>query len=165
MSSILNILPSPSSFLDDLFGHLNAVNLDVRSFELDHICYRVDSDARYHSLKNQITPLGEVLSQKKVNGRPIMVVRLNEPMIYQGRIIDILELPSPKEGSRYSEGWEHVEFVIDIDLYSFKVAFADLPWDTKGLNKSINPDIRLIFGEISVKFHENRLDYVIKHLD
>ena len=162
---ILDFLPSPSPFLDDLFSDLDSLEIDVRHFELDHICYRVASDARYLELRELLIPIGNLISQKEVNSRPILVLQLDQPIIYQNRTIDVLELPAPKAGSPYIEGWEHVEFVINSDLNSFQYSFPNIQWDTKGLNKPINPDIRLRLGEKSVKFHENPLDYVIKHLD
>jgi hypothetical protein len=38
-------------------------------------------------------------------------------------------------------------------------------FDTKDLNKKINPDIRIKYDDISVKFHHNSLEYVVKYLE
>ena len=35
----------------------------------------------------------------------------------------------------------------------------------KNIDKDINPDIRLAFGNISVKFHPYSLAHVVKHLE
>ena len=165
MPSFNSIFPSPTPFLDQIFHHLQEDQLDVSSYELDHLCYRVESIERYTELKEVCHKLGSLLSETLINGRPIATFKLQEPILYQGRAIKLLELPSPKPGSPYAEGFEHVEFVIDEDLDSFIARYPQLTFDTKGMKKAINPDVRLAYGPLSVKFHRHNLEYVIRYLD
>jgi predicted metalloenzyme YecM len=76
-----------------------------------------------------------------------------------------LELPSPKKGSEYSEGFEHVEFVIDEPFEAFIKRYPKTLFDKKGQFKKVNADLRIQFENCSVKFHHHSLEYVIKYLD
>jgi predicted metalloenzyme YecM len=111
----------------------------------------------------------ELLVESPINGRQIATFRMTIPFRYQHRDIWLLELPEPKPGSPYPEGYEHAEFVTDRPLAQFeswltahlRVAASDL--DRKGITKSFNADLRLrLPGGLSVKFHELPLDRVIE---
>ena len=102
-----------SPFLQRIFTNLEKDHLDVSNFELDHICYRVETLPIYLSLKKMLSQQGPILSEEEVGGRLISTFKLNKPIIYQRRQINCIELPSPKQGSFYEQGYEHVEFVIN----------------------------------------------------
>jgi predicted metalloenzyme YecM len=148
-------------FLDEIFLGLQKIKVDVDNFELDHICYRVDSIERYDSLAQKLKRKHTLLAESNVNGRPISNFLLNRPIIYKSREISVLEVPSPKKGTNYQEGYEHVEFVIDGDLEDFIKNNPDVDFDLKGFYKPINRDARVSFGPISVKFHEQTLREII----
>ena len=132
---------------------------------MDHICYRVDSFNRYLQLKNDLSSLGEVLSEKEINGRPITVIKLRDAILYQDRIIKLIELPAPKLKSEYQEAYEHVEFVIDKSFDAFMTEYSYLEFETKGMKKKTNPDIKIKYNNLSIKFHHHSLEYVIRYLD
>lgn len=50
-------------------------------------------------------------------------------------------------------------------LEAFQACYAHLPFDTKGLDKAINADLRRAYEGFSVKFHEQSLEYVIRYLE
>lgn len=160
-----HLLGDPSPFLDRVFAALAQDDIEVGDYELDHLCYRVATETRYAELRTALLPLGELLTEKLINGRPIASFKLHQPLVYQDRKIDGLELPSPKPGSPYPEGYEHVEFVVPEGLEAFRARYAHLPFDTKGLHKAINADLRRAYAGFSVKFHEQSLEYVIRHLE
>lgn len=165
MLNVPALLGDPAHFLDRVFAALAQDAIDVSQYELDHICYRVASPGRYEELRAALLPLGELLTEKLINGRPIASFKLHSPLVYQDRKIDGLELPSPKPGSPYPEGYEHVEFVVPEGLEAFQKRYAHLSFDTKGLHKSINADLRRAYEGFSVKFHEQSLEYVIRYLE
>ena len=154
-------LPDPTPFLDYLFAELAADGIDVSPYELDHICYRVATSARYRELRDQLSRHGELLTDKPVNGRPIATFRLREPLPYGERRIEYLELPAPKPGSAYAEGWEHVEFVIGEAPAAFAERYPRIDWDRSGLTKNHNADLRRRYDRGSVKFHRDSLAAVI----
>lgn len=162
-------LPSPANFLRQLFVDLEPTPGTFDHLFLDHICYRVESISRYEHLRDELLGEGnELLVESPINGRRISTFRLREPFLFRRRSIDLLELPEPKPGSPYPEGYEHVEFVTDQPLTNFadwlqeEVGRPAAGLDTSGVNKARNPDLRLrLPSGYSVKFHEQALDQVI----
>ena len=159
--AINQYLGDPSVFLGQVFDALNEDNIPVADFELDHICYRVNSTERYRELKAQLFDLGDLLVESQVGGRSIATFKLFQPIIFRGRSIWVLELPAPKNGSDYPEGFEHVEFVIDTDLETFIKSHPEMEFEIKGLFKGDNPDVRRKYDGMSVKFHTKSLEQVI----
>ena len=97
------------------------------------------------------------------------------------RRIDVIEVPSPKDGTLYVAGLEHVEFVIgdgshrtplndgvhQTALNAWIERFPSVSWNTKAINKVCNPDVSTKlelndYGKVSVKFHLLPLEDVIK---
>ena len=160
-----NPFPNPDPFLNQIFNALNKLSLDCSNYELDHICYRVETLERYNLLKEVLASNNELLTETMIGGRPIATFKLKKPIVYKARNIGVLELPAPKPGSFYPEGWEHVEFVVGEDPTAFMKHYPELPFLTKGLSKPVNADVVLKFRGFAVKFHEHSLEYVIKYLD
>ncbi len=155
-------LPSPNLFLSKIFNDLKSVEIDISNYFLDHICYRVETQKKYRTLKSTLEKENQLLIESEINGRNISVFKLKNPIKFEGRSIPLLELPAPKTGSHYTDGWEHIEFVIDESLDLFLEKNQNLTFDKKGFSKPINRDIRLKLGKLSVKFHEMSLEEVIQ---
>ena len=162
------MLPSPQTFLNKLFRHLDALNLTTKNLPLDHLCYRVTTPEEYRGLKDYLLRENTLLVESTINGRSIATFQLAEPFTYDGRIIDVLELPAPKPGSPYPTGYEHAEFVVPAPLEDWLEALqgnnliSTDQIDLKGFRKPRNRDVRLSLpGGISVKFHEQPLATVI----
>ena len=156
------MIPDPRPFLIDLFAALGKENIDVSLFELDHICFRVETTIRYAEMKALLLEHARMLVESMVSGRLIATFKLNEPIIFEGLSIWVIELPSPKNSSPYAEGYEHAEFVINGDIPAFTERYPHLDWDLSGSHKEVNADVRLQLGSISVKFHREPLEKVIE---
>lgn len=154
-------LPDATSFLQRVFVALRTDGIDVADMVLDHICYRVATADGYTVWKDLLSKNGELLGEHLIGGRPIACFELQEHIIYLDRRIDVVELPAPKEGSPYPEGWEHVEFVVGEDPRVFAARHPSQPWDMSGADKTSNPDVRLSYDGFSVKFHERSLKEVV----
>ena len=154
-------LGSPNIFISNIFSRLEENKIDVSNYQLDHICYRVETWERYLQLTKVLANKGELLAETMIGGRPIASFLLEKPFFYKNRSINCIELPSPKEGSPYREGFEHVEFVIDLPFEEFIQKYPSLNFKTKGMNKAVNADISIKFPEGVVKFHHHTLEYVI----
>lgn len=159
------ILASPLAFLQRLFAEMQNVSADFSNLVIDHICYRVETEERYLELKNELSKHGEILTEKPISGRPIATFKFEKPFVFQNQKIYLLELPAPKTGRFYAEGWEHIEMVIEPSFEDFMAQNAHLNFDTKAITKKVNPEVRLTFPSGSVKFHHYPLDYVIEYLD
>ena len=164
MIQLTDILPSPSTFLENLFKEIQELSIDISRFECDHICYRIETIERYIELKKEFEKIGEFLSEEIVANRPISTFKLFEPIVYKYKIISCIELPAPKKGSFYKEGWEHIEFVIDTSFDEFMVKYSNLRFNTSSVDKKINPEISLKLENGSIKFHHFTLEYVVKVL-
>lgn len=165
IKNITNLLGDSTEFLDTIFQYLAQQGIEVASFELDHICYRVETDERYEHLKKELSSIGSLLIESQIGGRSIASFKLTDPIIYKTRKIEVVELPAPKKGSYYQEGFEHVEFVIDLPFETFMQRYPTLNFITKDLKKSVNQGITLKETDFSIKFHHHTLEYVIRYLD
>ena len=167
---MINSLGSPQKFLREVFEYLDSKGIDCSAYHLDHLCYRLESTHKYLQLKNEFSSEHSLIKESLVNGRPIAVFKISESIVFTEpnaqngikRNIEILELPSPKKGANYKEGWEHVEFVIDEPLEKFLKRHAKLQFDLKGLSKTINKEVRLKSEKFSIKFHEKSLLDIIQ---
>lgn len=151
-----------SRFLSTIKKKLHEVGLDPYFPFIDHICYRVATVERYFFICDQLIASGnKLLRESIINGRSIAVFEMSSPFRFDGLAVDILEVPAPKSVSYYPEGFEHAEVVLQEDFHSFMQAHDDLSFDTSGVNKSHNPELRLTFDELSVKFHHQTLARIV----
>lgn len=156
------ILTKAAVFLDTVFANLPSELQHDELPSIDHLCYRVTSTERYSQLKHELAKTEILEDESEVNGRPICIFRLREPIVYRQYVIDALELPAPST-KPYAEGFEHLEFVIS-DIEAFLVTHPTLAFDTKGLSRKTNRDLSLkLTSTTSVKFHENHIFDVLVH--
>lgn len=150
-------------FLRRLFLALDAAGVDVSRYEMDHVCYRVETGERYEALVHAWRLYATSIHESLVNGRRIAVFRLERPQRVLGREIRVIELPAPKPGNPFVEGWEHAEFVIDESFEAFMARHPHLVFETKSLGKSLNPELGLRLGDgLQVKFHHQPLAHIVE---
>lgn len=160
--SLAEVITDPILFLEDLFSKLSDIDLDVENFELDHICYRVQSMEEYNIKKSELAPFGELLVESMVNGRLISTFKLQDPIVYKNRKIYLIELPSPKPAHSYKSGLEHVEFVTKQPLQKIVERYPQYSFEVFGIHKKVNADITLKLGDYCIRFHNQSLEEVIK---
>ncbi|HMN04529.1 MAG TPA: VOC family protein [Flavobacteriales bacterium] len=144
-------------FLGQVVVGLVKLGVDLNGLWPDHLCYRVETQERYRQMLDRLRQEAEPLGENIVAGRPIATFRLHQPVRAAGYAVDVLELPAPKAGSSYREGFEHAEFVVPVDLETFMGRHPHLDWDTTGLGKAHNPELRLRLGAANAKFHRTPL--------
>jgi len=160
-------LGDPKAFIETTSAGLDGVGVRREELiQMDHICYRVETDERYDALKTHAQNVAELVAENQVNGREISTFELHEPLRAAGWTVPYLELPAPKVGSSYEEGWEHVELVTSGSLERFEARHRELPFSRDGMNKLINPELGLkvgvAMGMLIVKFHEQPLGAVAR---
>ena len=89
-----------------------AHQFDPDGFEMDHVCYRVETNASYDAKRAALLSLGVLLTETNIGGRPIAMIQLHEPIRHAGFEVACVELPAPKPGRHYAEGLEHAELVV-----------------------------------------------------
>ncbi|WP_028116779.1 VOC family protein [Ferrimonas senticii] len=77
----------------------------------DHIALRLTNLADAEAIKSELLGHGKLLSEKQINGRPILLIQLDTPIQVGPWAIDLIELPFP-DGKKRRDGWEHVELVL-----------------------------------------------------
>lgn len=151
------------AFVGNIGAGLTAARIDrIELAMMDHVCYRVETQARYNELLGILSATANLLGEAVVSGRKIATFELRDYIKVDGWTVPYLELPEPKEGSPYPEGLEHAELVILGGLDRFAKRHSDLAFDTKGMSKDINPELGLKTDMLSVKFHEQPLGAVAR---
>lgn len=88
------------------------LGLSLRDLEADHIAVRCHQDATAARWKQGLQQIATLFSENIINGRPICLFKLHQPITVAGWQLDIIELPWPGEKRYRHEGWEHVEIVL-----------------------------------------------------
>ena len=162
MSSISSILGDVDSFITNIIQKVPEI--DLKSYECDHVCYRCSTNKIYLQKIKELTPaLGYLLVEGMIGSRPISIISLHEPIKSNGFCIRCIEIPCPKLGRPYVDGLEHAEFVIGTEhddprdtqlLKKMILKYPTLKFDSRALDKDINADISLeIDSNTSIKFH------------
>ena len=150
---------SLETFLGPLVAYLKSKDLLNSAQEIDHVCYRVETIEAYLKIVSRMKDrYGKVIADSMISGRPITTILLLEPIYYKEFEISCIELPCPKQGSHYEQGWEHIEVVIGCQgqecvdnkaqLEQFISQHAQssnyrLEFDKRAINKHINADVSL----------------------
>lgn len=157
--SELNI--QAAHFLDKVFTQLESKNVDLKNWEIDHLCYRTSSKENYEQSKKTFEKLGTLLIESEVNGRLIATYKLEKPLFYKKWMIELVEVPAPKPHKETAEGFEHIEVVIDDSFHHFMELYPKIPFDLSGLQKDLNPELEIEFENCAVKFHHKSLGQII----
>lgn len=144
------------------------LELDLSAFSADHISLRCHQNATAERWRSGFETCSSLLSENMINGRPICLFDLHQPLSVGPWQIDCVELPYPGEKRYPHEGWEHVELVIAgdpetlhpraLELLSdsalrapgIKLKFSSPKGDSERLP---NPTLAVTDGEITIKFH------------
>jgi predicted metalloenzyme YecM len=90
---------------------ITQLGLTSLSLAFDHAALRVNNTQTAQALADEFAQLGQVISNNIINGRPILIIKLSEPMMMGTTSIECVELPFPSDKIYPMEGWEHVELV------------------------------------------------------
>ncbi len=162
MDELKKIIGDYDIFLDSVFAMIEDIDLDVEKLPVDHLCYRVETLNEYEEVKNLLSPLGHLLTEAEINGRPISTFKLHQAIVYKNRSIPMIELPAPKEEKAYKSGLEHLEFVTKEPLQKIVNRYPMVAFETYGIHKKVNPDITLKLGAYCIRFHNDDLETIIK---
>ena len=150
-------------FLNQLFEKINRHKIKIEEhWNIDHLCYRVNTDEDYRHFKNELTQFSNLLIESDVNGRLISTFKLHQPIYFNGWSLDLVELPAPKIGKKTIEGFEHIEIVCDLDFNDIKKLYSNCQFDEGGLKKTFNQELEINIDEVAIKFHHLSLESVIQ---
>lgn len=157
-----NFYHHAQAFLATLWKDLTRSSIYLKEYWMwDHLCYRVDSLSRYQYWSDQLSQWGELLIESEVGNRMISTFKLKRPISFQGRTIELIELPAPKAGSFYSEGFEHLEVVCDETFREIKKCYPQIQFIEVD-DKVWNSELKLKLGNYNIKFHHCSLESIIE---
>ena len=109
-----NLLSSTNAFAARLEAILNDLQMFgvCKALQMDHICVRTSSVEQTEHIHNSLELVGSTISTAEVGGRLIHIIQLTEPVQVGHWETNAVELPYPKQNRPYTDGWEHVEFVL-----------------------------------------------------
>lgn len=147
--------------------------------EMDHVCIRLNDSTDVFHLKSELEEVGVLISATRVNGREIYIIELNEPLQIGPWSVSGIELPHPKPGHSYKDGWEHAEFVFPIKENSLDAVYSNFMeyflnmqvaeglYSLKKSNPHAegdqipNPTVAISCKGIGIKFHARSIQEVV----
>ncbi|AZG72945.1 VOC family protein [Shewanella livingstonensis] len=99
------------NFSQRITAFIYQLGLDSLSLHCDHAALRVNSNNTAQLLADEFSQHGEIISKNMINGRPILIIKLAEPLVIGTMHIQCVELPFPSDKNYPVEGWEHIELV------------------------------------------------------
>jgi len=165
-SEEIRLSDEAQEFLRGLQSHLQKHKIELFHWDIDHICYRTASAQDYEATKKKFSMWGQLLIETPVNGRLIATYQLKNPIPFQGRSIDCVEVPAPKPSRETLQGFEHIEIVAEKSLNRLLEEFKNQSLSeflvTSGMKKNLNPELELNFGTCAIKFHTQSLKSVVR---
>lgn len=174
IAELQDLITDLPNFEQRLANFSAKLNLDLTQFSADHIslrCYQPETAERW---RGGLLHCGHLMSETQINGRPICLFDLAQPLSVGPWQIDCIELPYPGRTHYPHQGWEHVELVLPGDPQTLRQrARALLPTTLPaGINEKFsspqgeherlaNPTLAVSDGEITIKFHPHTLRQII----
>lgn len=150
-------------FLKNLFSQLLDKNIALDShWDIDHLCYRVETENDYQKMKMDFSRFSDLLIESPVQGRLISTFQLKRQVVFNQRVIALVELPAPKTGKQVKTGFEHIEVVCSLSFEELRKRYANISTDDRGLLKEFNREFEINLDQASVKFHHMSLASVIR---
>lgn len=161
------------SALENLAQRLGLPLVDL---EVDHIALRCHQIATAERWKQGLSRIGSLFSEAMINGRPIALFKLHQPVQVATWQLDVIELPWPGQKLYRHEGWEHIEVVLrgapetlgvramallsDEGLAQPGISFKTS--SPQGENERLpNPTLAVTDGQTTIKFHPWRLEEIV----
>lgn len=152
------------------------LGLSLADLEADHIAVRCHQITTAERWKRGLAQIGTLFSEAMINGRPVVLFKLHQPVQIATWQLDVIELPWPGQKHYRHEGWEHVEIVLpgepetlgrramallsDEGLAQPGISFkTSMP---QGENERLpNPTLAVTDGQTTIKFHPWRLEEIV----
>ena len=163
MDKLGEVIGDYSTFLKEVVKRVENAGFDMADFsQCDHMGYRTTSLDQYEDKKRQLSGCAKPIGENVVNDRPIMSLRLNQPVFSGNWRIDTLELIAPRPGHPKPEGLDHIEFVLFDGIETFLEKYKDKKFILDSADRGVNPEIGFELGDgLKVKFHILSLPAVV----
>lgn len=152
------------------------LGLDISPLNADHISLRCHQNTTAERWRAGLEQCGELLSENIINGRPICLFRLYQPVCVAHWQFHVVELPWPGEKRYPHEGWEHIEIVLPGEPQTLNARALALLSDNglsqpdisvktsapKGEHERLpNPTLAVTDGKVTIKFHPWSIEAIV----
>ncbi len=168
------ILRRISRFSDALQRFTARLGLEIAGLDADHISLRCHQNTTAERWRRGLEQCGTLLSENMINGRPICLFKLAEPVCVAHWRFHIVELPWPGEKRYPHEGWEHIEIVLPGDPATLNAArwrcwpMTDSAsrgsWSNQLAERSMSAcrtPPAVTDGSVTVKFHPWSIEQIV----
>jgi uncharacterized protein len=152
-----------------------------KELSICHACVRIKNPDNVTELKENVSHVGKIISSAIVNGREILIIQLDVPLIIANWSVNGIELPYPKQSHSYEDGLEHIEFVfpdtentmdairekvfemlknVSFEELKQKYSYSEDEPHAEG-DQKLNPTISLKVDGVGVKFHALSIQDVV----
>src|SRR5690348_17554272 len=102
---------------------LSARGIDISSYELSHLCYRVAEWDEYVRVRGLLERHAVANRENFWNGRPISLIVPAEPLeVLDAKVVPLIELIPPVHQRVYKMGLEHLGVVVGDEAFDAFVA-------------------------------------------
>jgi len=137
---------SLATFIAKICTLSDKLGLDLTAYQADHLALRINHVELAKAAHQAWLEYGKEISRAQINGRPIIVIAFDTPLVAMDWSIECLELPYPAEGKLYpNQDWEHVEFVVPSTAQTADDYFADIKRAFPELEEALaqNPQVKV----------------------
>lgn len=176
MAQLQDISADLPRFTEAFSALARRLGLDIAPLNADHISLRCHQNATAERWRAGFEQCGTLLSENIINGRPICLFKLDEPVCVAHWRFTIVELPWPGEKRYPHEGWEHIEIVLPGEPTQLNARALALLSDDglsqpgisvktsspKGERERLpNPTMAVTDGKVTVKFHPWTIEEIV----
>ena len=140
--------------------------IDIASYELGHLAFRVPEWEQYLHLRTLLERHATANVEGVWNGRPMSMLLLAEPLrVLDGQTIPLIELIPPVHQRTYKMGMEHFGVVVgeEVDAFARQHRPVLTGQQFQGPTPGLNEPYYILFEDFThVKFHRRALREVIE---
>lgn len=176
IDSLEDIAADLPRFSEALLALTDKLGLDIPPLDADHISLRCHQNATAERWRQGLEQCGALLSENIINGRPICLFKLHQPVCVAHWQFSVVELPWPGEKRYPHEGWEHIEIVLPGEPETLNARALSLLSD-EGLSlpgvvvktsspqsegeRLPNPTLAVTDGNVTLKFHPWSIEAIV----
>ena len=163
-------------FTQAITGLAARIGLDIIPLSADHISLRCHQNTTAERWSAGFGKCGCLFSESLINGRPVRLFKLEQPVCVANWRFTLIELPWPGEKRYPHEGWEHIEIVLPGPAESLNTRALALLSDDGLLETGIavktsapkaqgemlpNITFAITDGKVTLKFHPWSLEEIV----
>ena len=113
-------------FMKVLEGHSQSLPFAFSKFPIDHACYRMATQKDYKEICTEFEKLSSEIVNAPHHNRKFHIFVLREPITYKGTKVSCIEVSEPGGSDNYPTGFQHIEFLTNLDLQKVVAKNKDL---------------------------------------